>query len=99
MIRTFVPSEGEHARTPSTLPAHAVFFPRGIRASFRAALGEAVPKRPGFWKRQLPTKTLALAVKGDLSALKQLLDEHPEFISKRGPHGRTLLWEAARRGH
>lgn len=53
---------------------------------------------PGFWKRQLPAKHLESAARGDVRALRQLLDEHPEFLSKRGPHNRTLLWEATRRG-
>ncbi len=53
---------------------------------------------PGFWKRQLPTKVLELAVRGDVDALRQLLEEHPKFLNQRGAHNRTLLWEAARRG-
>jgi len=53
---------------------------------------------PGFWKQQLSTKTRAIAVKGDLDGLRQLLTEHPEFLNKRGSHNRTLLWEAASHG-
>ena len=53
---------------------------------------------PGFWKQQLATKYLEIAAKGDIEALRQLLAQHPEFLHKRGPHNRTLLWEAARRG-
>jgi ankyrin repeat protein len=53
---------------------------------------------PGFWKQQLSTKYRAIAVKGDLDGLRQLLTEHPEFLNKRGSHNRTLLWEAVRRG-
>jgi ankyrin repeat protein len=53
---------------------------------------------PGFWKRQLPTKYLAIAGKGDVGALRDLLAVHPEFLNQRGAHNRTLLWEAARRG-
>ncbi len=53
---------------------------------------------PGFWKQQLPGKYREIAVRGDLSALRQLLDEHPEFLNKRGSHNRTLLWEATRSG-
>ncbi len=52
----------------------------------------------GFWKRQLPTKYLRLAPRGDLPGLRLLLADHPDYLSKRGAHGRTLVWEAARRG-
>jgi len=57
------------------------------------------PTEPGFWKKQVPTKALALAVKGDIAGVERLLAESPVLLSKRGPHGRTFLWEAARRGH
>jgi ankyrin repeat protein len=53
---------------------------------------------PGRWKQQLATKYLRVAARGDLKALRQLLVVHPDFLNKRGNHGRTLLWEAARRG-
>lgn len=53
---------------------------------------------PGFWKRQLPGKILKIGAKGDIDALDRLLDEHPEYLSKRGSHNRTLLWEAVRAG-
>src|SRR5262245_61753029 len=53
---------------------------------------------PGFWKRQLPTKVLAVAAKGDVAALRALLSEHPDTLNRRGSHNRTLLWEAVRRG-
>lgn len=53
---------------------------------------------PGHWKKQLPGKYLAVAGRGDLAALRDMLAEHPEFLSKRGSHNRTLLWEATRRG-
>ena len=53
---------------------------------------------PGHWKLQLAGKHRAIAVKGDLPALRWLLREHPEFLNKRGSHGRTLLWEAVRSG-
>lgn len=53
---------------------------------------------PGFWKQQLPGKYLQVAARGDLKGLEKLLAEHPEFLSKRGSHNRTLLWAAARRG-
>ena len=54
--------------------------------------------RPGHWSQQLPTKHLATAAKGDVSALKVLLKERPEFLNKRANHNRTLLWEATRAG-
>lgn len=54
---------------------------------------------PGHWKKELPGKYLELAKKGDLRRLAALLQAHPEFLSKRGSHNRTLLWEAARRGN
>lgn len=53
---------------------------------------------PGHWKKQLPGKYLEIASRGDLNSLRQLLVEHPEYLNKRGSHGRTFLWEAARRG-
>jgi ankyrin repeat protein len=53
---------------------------------------------PGYWKKQLPTKYLRIAAAGNVPALLQLLEEHPEFLNKRGSHNRTLLWEATRRG-
>lgn len=53
---------------------------------------------PGHWKKQLPGKYLKLARQGDLGRLDALLREHPEYLSKRGSHNRTLLWEAARSG-
>jgi ankyrin repeat protein len=53
---------------------------------------------PGHWKKQLPTKYLQVAARGDFDGLRQLLAEHPEFLNKRGSHGRTLLWEATRWG-
>jgi ankyrin repeat protein len=53
---------------------------------------------PGHWKKQLPTKHLALATKSDGRALRALLSANPEFLNRRGNHGRTLLWEATRAG-
>lgn len=53
---------------------------------------------PGHWKKQLPTQYLAVASRGDVAALRQLLTDHPDFLNRRGAHGRTLLWEATRRG-
>ena len=57
------------------------------------------PTEPGHWKKQLPTKALAVAAKGDIAGLESLLAANPEALNQRGPHGRSLLWEAARRGH
>ncbi len=56
------------------------------------------PDDPGQYKRQLANKYLAVGARGDLTALRNLLKAHPDFLSKRGNHNRTLLWEAARRG-
>ena len=53
---------------------------------------------PGSLKLQLPARTLAIGARGDLAELRALLKAHPEYLTKRGNHGRTLLWEAARRG-
>jgi ankyrin repeat protein len=53
---------------------------------------------PGHWKKQLAGKYLGAAAKGDVPALKALLREQPDYLNKRGPHGRTLLWEATRSG-
>jgi ankyrin len=53
---------------------------------------------PGRWRGQLPNKYLAVGVRGVVPELRQMLRAHPEFLSKRGNHNRTLLWEAARRG-
>ena len=52
----------------------------------------------GHWRRQLAAKYLAIAGRGDVAALRDLLAEHPEFLNMQGPHHRTLLWEATRRG-
>jgi ankyrin repeat protein len=53
---------------------------------------------PGQYKRQLANKYLAVGARGDVTELRHLLKAHPELLSKRGNHNRTLLWEAARRG-
>jgi ankyrin repeat protein len=53
---------------------------------------------PGHWKKQLPKKYLDLAERGDLPRLAEVLREHPEYLSKRGSHNRTLLWVATRSG-
>ena len=52
---------------------------------------------PGQWKKQLAGKYLGLAERGDLTGIQSLLSEHPEYLNKRGSHGRTLLWVAIRR--
>ncbi len=70
------------------------------------ASAEPVPQRferpfekvPGMWKLQLPTKLLAIAGRGDVLGLEKLLEEHPEYLDHAAGHGRTLLWEATRRG-
>src|SRR5690242_10905455 len=54
---------------------------------------------PGQWRWQLHNRQLALGVKGDLPGMRRLLKERPAALNQRGQHGRTLLWEAARRGH
>lgn len=51
---------------------------------------------PGFWKQQLPAKTLALAVKGDIAGVQRHLKQHPNDLNRRGSHGRTFLWAATR---
>ena len=38
------------------------------------------------------------AARGDLEALDAYLEAAPKYLTTVGPHGRTLLWEAARRG-
>ncbi len=40
----------------------------------------------------------AAAGRGDIEAVRQLVDENPYWIHKVGSHGRTMLWEAAYRG-
>lgn len=41
---------------------------------------------------------LATARHGSLSEVKQILNQRPEWLHRIGPHGRTMLWEAAYRG-
>ncbi len=41
---------------------------------------------------------VAAAGRGDLDAVRQLLDDKPEWIHTIGSHGRTMLWGAAYRG-
>jgi ankyrin repeat protein len=82
-------------------------MPRKLtRMSSRQA--ELVPQRwahpevfnapPGFWKQQLPGKVRKIAARGDVPALRELLQREPVALNKRGSHGRTLLWEAVRMG-
>lgn len=53
---------------------------------------------PGVQKKLLPTRHLQLAARGDLPALKSLLWDYPRTLNRLGPHNRTLLWEATRKG-
>ncbi|MYD43827.1 MAG: hypothetical protein F4W90_08045 [Gammaproteobacteria bacterium] len=55
-----------------------------------------LPNEPGHWKRQLPAKHLKLAERGQPAAIATLLAEHPEYLNRRGSHGRTFLWSAVR---
>ena len=41
---------------------------------------------------------VAAAGRGDLSAIRAVLREQPDWIRRVGSHGRTMLWEAAYRG-
>ena len=41
---------------------------------------------------------VAAAGRGDLEAVRQFLDDKPEWLHTIGSHGRTMLWEAAYRG-
>ncbi len=41
---------------------------------------------------------LKAAARGDQVAVKHYLQLHPEWINRKGPHGRTLLWEATYKG-
>ena len=54
-----------------------------------------VPK--GHWKKQLPTRTLSIGSRGNIEQLRELLQIDSTLINKRGPHGRTLLFEAIRK--
>lgn len=64
----------------------------------RWAKPDVYAAEPGHWKKQLPTKFLKLAEGGKVEALQRLLEDHPDSLNKRGNHGRTLLWEACRKG-
>ncbi|RKU15791.1 hypothetical protein C6501_06420 [Candidatus Poribacteria bacterium] len=41
---------------------------------------------------------VAAAGRGDLEAVRQFLEDRPEWLHTIGSHGRTMLWEAAYRG-
>lgn len=41
---------------------------------------------------------VAAAGRGDLHSVEKILDLRPDWISRTGSHGRTMLWEAAYRG-
>lgn len=41
---------------------------------------------------------VAAAAKGDVEAVRAILDERPGWLSRVGPHGRTMLWEVSHRG-
>lgn len=53
---------------------------------------------PGHWKKRLPGKHLKVAARGEVAELELLLAANPDFLNRRGNHGRTLLWEACRKG-
>lgn len=42
---------------------------------------------------------LVAAGRGALDAVRHYADAEPSFVTRVGPHGRTMLWEAARGGH
>ena len=64
----------------------------------RWARPEVMAGTPGYWSWQMRTKHLKIAAQGDVAALEQLLKAHPEYLSQRANHNRTLVWEAARSG-
>lgn len=41
---------------------------------------------------------MAAAWRGDVEAIGHILEQKPEWITRVGAHGRTMLWEASRRG-
>jgi ankyrin repeat protein len=49
-------------------------------------------------KKQLPTRYLDIARRGDMARLRNLIEHEPALLNKRGPFNRTFLWEAARAG-
>jgi|TARA_B110000116_G_scaffold230021_1_gene212184 ankyrin repeat protein len=54
-------------------------------------------KFPGKASDFLKVATAA-AARGDLTAVDSILDARPQWLSRTGSHGRTMLWEAAHRG-
>lgn len=52
--------------------------------------------KPGHWRNQLPGKYLKLAERGQIRRVREVLEDCPELLNKRGSHGRTLLWSAVR---
>ena len=42
---------------------------------------------------------LKVAARGDLKGVKSLVKKNPAWVQQVGPHGRTMLWEAAYQGH
>ncbi|MEM7226535.1 MAG: ankyrin repeat domain-containing protein [Pseudomonadota bacterium] len=68
------------------------------RISVQRWLRPTKPPTPGALKNRLATKHLDLAAKGDLAGVRGLVRDHPEFLNRIGPHNRTLLWEATRKG-
>ena len=41
---------------------------------------------------------VAAAARGDVEAVHAIIDERPRWLTRVGPHGRTMLWEASHRG-
>ena len=41
---------------------------------------------------------LKAAARGDAVAVRHYLETNPAWLNQEGPHGRTLLWEAAYKG-
>ncbi len=41
---------------------------------------------------------VAAAARGDMEAVRAILEERPGWLTRVGPHGRTMLWEASHRG-
>ena len=41
---------------------------------------------------------VAAAARGDVEAVRAIIGERPGWLSRVGPHGRTMLWEASHRG-
>ena len=54
-------------------------------------------KFPGKASDFLKVATAA-AARGDLTAVDSILDARPQWLSRTGSHGQTMLWEAAHRG-